>query len=45
MKVRINYAGAVPGIYESMDALDRYIQPMGRCPRYAGPVLPPFLRR
>jgi AhpD family alkylhydroperoxidase len=29
MKSRINYAGVAPGVYEAMDALDRYIQTCG----------------
>lgn len=29
MKVRLNYAKAAPGIYEAMDALDRYLQGCG----------------
>ena len=29
MKARINYARIAPGVYEAMDALDRYIQTCG----------------
>jgi AhpD family alkylhydroperoxidase len=29
MKVRLNYAQVAPGVYDAMDALDRYIQACG----------------